>query len=267
MRVWHDQALIKPPFASPTSPHTDNPYWSFSSFHAISLWVALDDVTHHNGALFFMPGSHRMLASGAAEGRPEHLPQSHEPKHSPFREIKIGSDMRGIFDAYPALLGDAAAPPLVAAPMKAGDVSLHNGLTVHGAGPNLSKGVRRAMTLQMMPAGTRRHMLDGAGHHVPMSPAWGKEAVATSGTLSQLEHEGVFNGKQNILADRRFQGLKLGDPLIPGDFGPAGYSPGSGSAAPPDRQFRTKTPAQIQEATPEELHPLLWATKGGNIEP
>ncbi|MGH7214576.1 MAG: phytanoyl-CoA dioxygenase family protein, partial [Tepidisphaeraceae bacterium] len=28
IRVWHDQALIKPPQGNPTSWHLDNPYWS-----------------------------------------------------------------------------------------------------------------------------------------------------------------------------------------------------------------------------------------------
>ena len=45
IRIWHDQALIKPPWGNPTGWHLDNPYWSFYSRDAISLWVALDDVT------------------------------------------------------------------------------------------------------------------------------------------------------------------------------------------------------------------------------
>ena len=30
IRVWHDQALFKPPYGNPTGWHLDNPYWSFS---------------------------------------------------------------------------------------------------------------------------------------------------------------------------------------------------------------------------------------------
>ena len=30
VRVWHDQALIKEPFANATPLHLDNPYWSFT---------------------------------------------------------------------------------------------------------------------------------------------------------------------------------------------------------------------------------------------
>jgi hypothetical protein len=45
MRVWHDQALIKQAYGNPTGWHLDNPYWSFSSRDAISIWIALDDAT------------------------------------------------------------------------------------------------------------------------------------------------------------------------------------------------------------------------------
>ena len=31
IRIWHDQALIKPPWGNPTGWHLDNPYWSFYS--------------------------------------------------------------------------------------------------------------------------------------------------------------------------------------------------------------------------------------------
>ena len=58
IRIWHDQALIKEPWASPTGFHLDNPYWSYSNRAALSLWVALDDATQQNGALIFCPGTH-----------------------------------------------------------------------------------------------------------------------------------------------------------------------------------------------------------------
>ena len=41
----------------------------------------------------------------------------------------------------------------VAAPMKAGDCSFHNGLTGHGAGANMTRGRRIAMTCAYMPIG------------------------------------------------------------------------------------------------------------------
>ena len=59
MRIWHDQALIKQPWANPTGWHLDNPYWSYSSRDAITIWVALDDATLKNGCLYFLPGAHK----------------------------------------------------------------------------------------------------------------------------------------------------------------------------------------------------------------
>ena len=59
IRIWHDQVLTKLPWANPTTWHQDNTKWSFASEHAITIWVALDEVTVQNGCMFFMPGSHR----------------------------------------------------------------------------------------------------------------------------------------------------------------------------------------------------------------
>jgi phytanoyl-CoA hydroxylase len=35
IRIWHDQALIKKPWANPTSWHLDTPFWSFSDRRAL----------------------------------------------------------------------------------------------------------------------------------------------------------------------------------------------------------------------------------------
>jgi ectoine hydroxylase-related dioxygenase (phytanoyl-CoA dioxygenase family) len=152
IRIWHDQALIKRPWANPTSWHLDTPFWSFSDRNAISIWVALDNATLENGCLFFIPGSH---------------------KQTNFDKITIGRNMDGIFDVYPQLKNTMP----VAAPMKAGSCSFHNGLTVHGANANMTSGFRRAMTCAYMPDGN------------------------------------VFNGEPNILPDAYLEKLKIGDLL------------------------------------------------------
>src|SRR5579862_6288948 len=59
IRIWHDQALFKPPFGNPTGWHLDNPFWSFSHLGSISIWVALDDATLENGCMYYVPGSHK----------------------------------------------------------------------------------------------------------------------------------------------------------------------------------------------------------------
>jgi phytanoyl-CoA hydroxylase len=152
IRIWHDQALFKRPWANPTAWHLDTPFWSFSDRNAISIWVALDDATLENGCLYFIPGSHKITS---------------------YDKISIGKNMDGIFETYPQL----AQAPAMAAPMRAGSCSFHNGLTVHGAGPNMTPGWRRAMTCAYMPEGS------------------------------------VFNGEPNILPEDYLLTLSIGDQL------------------------------------------------------
>lgn len=128
IRIWHDQALVKKPWANPTSWHLDTPYWSFSDRRALSIWVALDDATYQNGCLFFIPGSHHKTS---------------------FDNPGIGKNMRAIFDTYPIFSNSQS----VGVPMKAGSCSFHNGLTIHGAHANMTPGYRRAMTCAYMPEG------------------------------------------------------------------------------------------------------------------
>ncbi len=128
VRIWHDQALIKRPWANPTSWHLDTPFWSFSDRRAMSIWVALDDATYENGCLFFIPKS------------------CHE---TTFENPGIGKNMGEIFNTYPQFKNSKSQ----AAPMKAGSCSFHNGLTIHGAHANMTAGFRRAMTCAYMPDG------------------------------------------------------------------------------------------------------------------
>lgn len=152
IRIWHDQALFKPPHGNPTAWHLDNPYWSFHSRQAISIWVALDDATLQNGCMAYLPGTHQTAR---------------------FDNVGIGANFGGLFDVYPEWRRIEPVP----APLRAGSCALHNGLTAHAAGVNLTARPRRAMTCGYMP--------DGA----------------------------TFNGKKNILPQEYFESLKVGDPL------------------------------------------------------
>eukprot|EP01051_Picozoa_sp_SAG22_P023686 SAG22_NODE_6223_length_883_cov_2.096939_1_plen_214_part_10 len=68
MRIWHDQTLIKEPWANATAWHIDNPNWSYTSIGAITLWLALDEATIKNGALHFIPGSWKEAELGRPAG-------------------------------------------------------------------------------------------------------------------------------------------------------------------------------------------------------
>ena len=158
-RVWHDQALIKEPYGNPTAWHLDTPYWSFCSRHALSIWIALEDATLENGAMWFIPGSHRLAN---------------------FVNVPIGLDLSSLFKVYPEMTGFDPVP----VPMKAGDCSFHNGLTAHGAGANMTRGRRIAMTCAYMPIGS------------------------------------TFNGNRNILPPALLGQLEVGDVLEDDDWNP-----------------------------------------------
>jgi len=129
IRIWHDQALIKAPWGNATAWHLDNPYWSFSSHDAITIWLALDDATLENGSMYFIPGTHKLAT---------------------YDNSHIGENMGNLFKVYP----DWGKKKATAAPMKAGSCSFHNGLIAHGAGANMTPGYRRAMTCAYMPDGS-----------------------------------------------------------------------------------------------------------------
>jgi len=129
IRIWHDQALIKPPFGNATAWHLDNPYWSFYSRDALSIWVALDDATLQNGCMYYLPGTH---------------------KTARFENAGIASNQAALFKVYPEWKEIAS----VACPCPAGSAVFHNGLTAHGAGANMTNRPRRAMTCAYMPDGS-----------------------------------------------------------------------------------------------------------------
>lgn len=129
IRVWHDQSLIKQPWANATAWHLDTPFWSFSHREALSIWIALEDVTLQNGCLYFMPES------------------NHD---TDFIEPGIGANMGDIFDTYPKYKN---VEP-VASVIKAGSCSFHNGLNIHAAGVNMTPHTRNAMTCAFMPDGS-----------------------------------------------------------------------------------------------------------------
>ena len=149
-RVWHDQALIKEPYGNPTGWHLDNPYWSFHSRQAISVWIALEPATLQNGCMYFVPGTHEMAN---------------------FDNANIGEKLGTLFEVYPQM----GKVDTVAVPMQPGDCSFHNGLTAHGAGANMTRGRRVAMTCAYMPVGS------------------------------------TFNGQQNILPDELYKSYSVGD--------------------------------------------------------
>ncbi len=120
-RIWHDQALIKPPYGNQTAWHRDTPYWAVHTSNTVNMWFALDDATLENGCLWYLPGTH---------------------KSENYNLVPIKSSMQDIFKAFPEYRTIEAKP----APVKAGGVVIHNGMVIHGASSNMTARPRRAMT-------------------------------------------------------------------------------------------------------------------------
>ena len=121
VRIWHDQALYKEPGGRDTDPHQDQPYWPIVETDTITAWIPFDGSTLQNGAMGYLPGSHRL---GLRE----------------FVDIFTGSGD----DPLVRRELEGIAPVFVEVP--AGSVAFHHGLTFHLAKPNLTGTVRRVHT-------------------------------------------------------------------------------------------------------------------------
>lgn len=145
MRLWHDHLLTKMPEQSkPTAWHQDIPYWPHSVGNQLGIWIPLQDVDERNGCLGFVPGSHKLGVL---------------PSH----------DLHGHVNALDFIPESMRTPVWV--PLKAGDCTVHHGLTLHGAGANTSDQPRIALSIFYMPDGTlyngRPHVVtDGEGFEV-----------------------------------------------------------------------------------------------------
>lgn len=145
LRLWHDQLLIKPPHnGAATEFHQDQPYWPHSgSRHDLSAWVALVDVPVERGCMTYLPGSQH----GYEGLRSQDL-----------------SDSMDLFRIAP----DLAWAARTTVPLRAGDVTFHNGMTVHTAAPNKTDESRIAQVViyvdaQVKFSGAPHPVTDGLG--------------------------------------------------------------------------------------------------------
>jgi ectoine hydroxylase-related dioxygenase (phytanoyl-CoA dioxygenase family) len=137
IRLWHDQLLYKPGQRGTLQPgamgnvgwHQDRNYWQCTTDTLLTAWVAFDDVTTENGCMLAVPGSHKW---GLLEG--DFFNQDLESTKRRYEEA-TGREFRTV--------------PLA---MKAGHVSFHHCLTIHGSGPNVTDRPRRSLVLHLQDA-------------------------------------------------------------------------------------------------------------------
>jgi ectoine hydroxylase-related dioxygenase (phytanoyl-CoA dioxygenase family) len=116
-------AIRKPPQHGAATPwHQDEAYWNPAQAHnAISIWMPLQPATLENGCMQFV------RASQHDEVRPHRL---------------ISADAHGL-----VVDGEVDESLVVACPIPPGGATIHNGRTLHYAGPNATDGPRRALIM------------------------------------------------------------------------------------------------------------------------
>ena len=124
---WATAILSKAPHDPKAVPwHQDAGFWSLTPARTVTVWLAIDDVDDANSAMRFIPGTHdkgllNMQSTGA---------------EAVFHKETAGA----------AAMGDPFTNSL-----KAGQISLHADMLVHGSEPNHSALRRCGLTLRYCP--------------------------------------------------------------------------------------------------------------------
>ena len=114
--------------------HQDATYWGLSTDDVITAWVAFADAPVESGAMKFWPGSH-------LENQLEH--------RDTFDKDNLLSRGQEIAVDVP----DGAGVDVV---LKAGEMSLHHVLLVHGSGPNTTDDRRIGYAIRYIPPHVRQ---------------------------------------------------------------------------------------------------------------
>jgi ectoine hydroxylase-related dioxygenase (phytanoyl-CoA dioxygenase family) len=122
VRLYHDQALFKPPSGPGTPWHQDQIYWPLATSRTVTMWMPLMDLTRAMGTMVFASGSH------------------HE---GPLSGLAISSDS----DVFLAGLVKQRGFTLTSYDLAAGDATFHTGWTAHATHPNTGSSEREVMTI------------------------------------------------------------------------------------------------------------------------
>ena len=138
--------------------HQDASYWPLTPSKTVTVWLAIDDTDVENGAMTVIPGSH-------VHGQLDFEESTSEENNVLNQSVRT-----------PESYGDRP----VAFEMKAGQMSLHSDLLLHGSEPNLSNRRRCGLTMRFVSPevrelkGWRRNAIIARGSdpsgHWPHSP-------------------------------------------------------------------------------------------------
>jgi hypothetical protein len=127
--------------------HQDSSYWPLTPSMAVTAWLAIDDASVENACMRFIPGSHHW----------GHLTYalSENDEGNVLNQTVVGAEN----------LGEPVNDEL-----KAGEISIHSDLLLHGSEANQSKRRRCGLTLRYCPAIVRADL------------GWNAKGVIVSGS-------------------------------------------------------------------------------------
>ena len=118
--------------------HQDASYWPLTPSKTITIWLAIDDVNEQNGAMQFVSGSHLFGQIPFSNSKDHENNVLNQTVHNPE---KWGKET-------------------VNNSLKAGQISIHSDLLLHGSKVNNSTMRRRGLTLRYMPPDVKINNLD-----------------------------------------------------------------------------------------------------------
>lgn len=124
---WASHFFCKLPHDPKQVPwHQDAAFWKLSPARTVTVWLAIDDADEENSAMRFIPGTHNKGSLAIAE----------TGEDSVLRLETKGADQMG--KPYTNTL-------------KAGQISMHADMLVHGSLPNMSDRRRTGLTIRYCP--------------------------------------------------------------------------------------------------------------------
>jgi ectoine hydroxylase-related dioxygenase (phytanoyl-CoA dioxygenase family) len=151
VRFWHDQLFCKPArHGGVVAWHQDYSYWTRTKPMAhLTCWIGLDDSTVANGAVHYVPGSHRW-------------------------DLLPITGLAGNMEAIREVLNDEQWEKFqkpVAVELKAGECTFHHPLMIHGSFANRTERPRRAVVINVFLDGVCSDSNDELLKGVPPIPA------------------------------------------------------------------------------------------------
>ncbi len=149
VRFWHDQLFCKPAHhGGVVAWHQDYSYWTRTTPLAhLTCWIGLDDTTHDNGCVRYVPGSHLW---------PD-LPITGLTGDIDAIQSVLTAEQRKLFNP-------------VAIELKKGECTFHHPRMIHGSYENTTGNQRRATVINLFRDGVRSNSDEPLLAGVPVIP-------------------------------------------------------------------------------------------------